>query len=396
MHACNDVSVPASASVLAGSADGQQDRRRLLVVSHPAVVNVNQEVYAELLRRGWAVTIVLPENWRNEYSQSVVRPQALQGMEEALRPTRVAFAGRVQRHVYLTSCRSLCAGVKPEVAFIEAEPYSLPATQWGRAFKRLDIPFGVQCYENIDRGLPWPVRWMRSRVLHDAAFVAARSDSAAQLSREWGATGEVAFAPPAIPRWKELPAISAARPFTVGYAGRLVERKGLLDLLEAVRRLQAPVELLLIGNGELREQLEGAPLPGSRVRVLDTLTHDRMASGYAQLDVLVMPSRTTSTWKEQFGRAIVEALWCGVPVIGSDSGEIPWLIGLTEGGLIFPEGDVEALARLLGEMRGSPELRRELAERGRAAVERLFSVPAATDRLEELLVRACAPGPASA
>jgi glycosyltransferase involved in cell wall biosynthesis len=206
----------------------------------------------------------------------------------------------------------------------------------------------------------------------------------------------VAFAPPAIPLWKELPAISAARPFTVGYAGRLVERKGLLDLLEAVRRLQAPVELLLIGNGELREQLEGAPLPGSRVRVLDTLTHDRMASGYAQLDVLVMPSRTTSTWKEQFGRAIVEALWCGVPVIGSDSGEIPWLVGLTEGGLIFPEGDVEALARLLGEMRGSPELRRELAERGRAAVERLFSVPAATDRLEELLVRACAPGPASA
>ena len=64
-----------------------------------------------------------------------------------------------------------------------------------------------------------------------------------------------------------------------------------------------------------------------------------MAAGYAQLDVLVLPSHTTPTWKEQFGRVIVEALWCGVPVVGSDSGEIPWLIELTGGGLVFPEGD---------------------------------------------------------
>jgi glycosyltransferase involved in cell wall biosynthesis len=390
VHACNDVSVPTPASVLPGSAGGRRAGRRVLVVSHPAVVNVNQEVYRELLRRGWAVTIVLPSRWHNEYSQASVRPQALEGVQDALRPTRVAFAGKVQRHVYLASCRSVCAGVKPDVAFIEEEPYSLPATQWGRAFKRLDIPFGVQCYENIDRGLPRPVRWLRSRVLRDAAFVAARSDSAARLAREWGAAGDIAFAPPAIPRWEQLPEISGARPFTVGYAGRLVERKGLLDLLEAVRLLQEPVELVLIGNGELKERLEGELIPGSRVRVLDNLTHDRMASGYVQLDVLVMPSRTTPTWKEQFGRAIVEALWCGVPVVGSDSGEIPWLIGLTQGGLIFPEGDVEALARLLAELRDSPELRRDLAERGHAAVERLFSVPAATDRLEELLVRASA------
>ncbi len=55
--------------------------------------------------------------------------------------------------------------------------------------------------------------------------------------------------------------------------------------------------------------------------------------------MLALPSRTTPTWKEQFGRVIVEALWCGVPVVGSDSGEIPWLIELTGGGLTFPEGE---------------------------------------------------------
>jgi glycosyltransferase involved in cell wall biosynthesis len=422
MHACNDVPVRLSASSLDGSADAlslgpqapanqagvgkdeprhglaapraqlsaaraAQVERRLLVISHPAVVNVNQEVYRELVRREWDVTIVVPSRWRHEYSEATVSPQALDGMEASLRPTPIAFPGRVQRHIYLTRCRSLCARADPHVAFVEAEPYSLSAIQWSRALKRLDIPFGVQCYENIDRDLPLPVRWLRSRVLRDAAFVAARSDSAARLARAWGARGEIDLTPPAVPNWDSVPAASE-HPFTVGYAGRLIERKGLIDLLAAVRQLDAPVELLLIGNGEMRAQLDGQPIPGSRLRVLDGLTHDQMASGYAQLDVLVVPSHTTPTWKEQFGRVIVEALWCGVPVVGSDSGEIPWLIELTGGGLVFPEGDSDALAAQLTNLREAPGLRRELAATGRTAVERLFSVPAATDRLERMLVSA--------
>ena len=379
------------------------------------MVNVNQEVYRELQRRGWEVTIVVPSRWRSEYSRRTMTPQPLAGLEHALRPTPVALAGRPQRHFYLTHCRALSTGARPDVAFVEAEPYSISATQWGQVFTRQGIPFGVQCAENIDRALPLPVRGLRSRVLRRAAFVAARSDSAAGLARAWGARGEVALAPHAVPEWELAPPPGAAehhlpasatdvaddpreaghpfkhegiQPFTIGYAGRLVESKGLTDLLAAVRTLQAPVELLLIGDGELRAQLEGQPIPGSRVRVLDSFTHDRMASAYAQLDVLALPSRTTPTWKEQFGRVIVEALWCGIPVVGSDSGEIPWLIELTGGGLTFPEGNPTQLAARLSELRAAPELRRQLTRSGRAAVERLFSVPAASDAFERLLAGA--------
>jgi glycosyltransferase involved in cell wall biosynthesis len=386
-------------------------QRRLLAISHPAMVNVNQEVYRELQRRGWEVTIVVPSHWRSEYSQRTMTPQSLAGLEHALRPTPVALAGRPQRHFYLTRCRALSAGARPDVAFVEAEPYSISATQWGQVFARQGIPFGVQCAENIDRTLPFPVRGLRSRVLRRAAFVAARSDSAARLARAWGASGEVALAPHAVPAWELAPqkhhhSASATQvaddlresthpcsregeqSFTIGYAGRLVESKGLTDLLAAVRMLDAPVELLLIGDGELRAQLEGQPIPGSRVRVLDGFTHDGMASAYAQLDVLALPSRTTPTWREQFGRVVVEALWCGVPVVGSDSGEIPWLIELTGGGLTFPEGDRTQLAARLSELRASPELCRQLTGSGRTAVERLFSVPAASDAFERLLVGA--------
>jgi glycosyltransferase involved in cell wall biosynthesis len=372
----------AAAQVHAGAAPA-----RLLAISHPAVVAVNQEVYRELGRRGWDVTIVVPSRWRSEYSGQLMRPQTLVDARVSLHPTPVALRGRPQRHFYLTGCRAICERLEPDVAFVEAEPFAIAATQWRRAFASKGIPFGVQCAENIDRPLPLPVRWLRRRVLHDAAFVAARSQSAARLARGWGAAGEVDFAPHAVPAWPEVPA-RKERPFTIGYAGRLVESKGLTDLLEAVRLLEAPLELLLVGDGELRPRLENQPVPGSKVRVLDDVSHDEMASAYSRFDVLVLPSHTTPTWKEQFGRVIAEALWCSVPVVGSDSGEIPWLIELTGGGLVFAEGDVRMLASQLEKLRSSPELRRELAETGRAAVERLFSVPAATDPLERMLTRA--------
>lgn len=367
------------------------DRPRLLAISHPAVVSVNQEVYRELAERGWDLTIVVPDRWRHDYAEGDVTPRALDGLEASLRPTRIALPGRPQRHFYLTRCRAVCARTRPDVAFIEAESFSLVAAQWSLALRRGGVPFGVQCAENIDRDLPTPVRRLRTRVLRDAAFVAARSESAARLVRAWGARGEVVLAPHAVPDWQVAPSDAGrssgpARSFTVGYAGRLVESKGLMDLLGAVRSLLAPVDLLLIGAGELREQLAGQPIPGSQVRVLEGLNHDQMASGYAQMDVLVLPSRTTPTWKEQFGRVIVEALWCGVPVVGSDSGEIPWLIELTGGGLTFAEGNTSQLAGQLTRLRESPALRRELAGAGRAAVERLFSVPAATDPLERMLL----------
>jgi L-malate glycosyltransferase len=99
----------------------------------------------------------------------------------------------------------------------------------------------------------------------------------------------------------------------------------------------------------------------------------------------VLPSRTTATWKEQFGRVLVEALACGVPVIGSDSGEIPWLIGLTGGGLLFKEGDSNQLACQLERLRRDPALAGELVAAGKEAAERMFSVAASTDALESLL-----------
>ena len=91
-----------------------------------------------------------------------------------------------------------------------------------------------------------------------------------------------------------------------------------------------------------------------------------MPAFYQGLDVLVLPSRTQENWTEQFGRVLVEAMACGVPVVGSAAGEIPHVIG--DAGIVFPENDVQALRAALVRLIHNQALRRDLGARGRARV----------------------------
>ncbi|MBA2440381.1 MAG: glycosyltransferase family 4 protein, partial [Thermoleophilaceae bacterium] len=358
------------------------ERGRLLVVSHPAVLPVNQLVYAELAERGWRVDIVVPDHWEHEYGH--ITPEPLPALAACFHRLPIVFGHRPQRHLYRARPLHLLRQLRPDVLFLEQEPFSAVGLQWGLAAHRAGLPFGVQAAENLDRLLPLPVRMWRAWVLRHAAFVAARSETAASLVRRWGATGDVRLIPHHVPEWP-VPSRTADAAFRVGFAGRLVPEKGLDILVDAIHRLGVGVELVIVGDGPLRSWLQEADLGGAGLRVLTGLGHDEMAGAYATMDVLVLPSRTTSTWAEQFGRVLVEALWCGVPVVGSDSGEIPWVIDITGGGLVFPENDAAALAVVLGELRANPGERTMLAERGRRAVRETFGVPAVADDLEEVL-----------
>lgn len=375
----------ASSLALLASPGASRLRQGLLVVSHACVVPENQPVYGELVDRGWNLALVVPDRWRHEYAAGDVVPRVSPGLEGHVVAAPVALPGRPQRHFYTCRPGRILRALQPRVIFIEEECYSVPALQWALAARRCRIPYGLQAYENLDRPLPRAARSIRSWVLPRAAFLAARSPTAADLVRTWGAGGHMALVPPAVPAWKAAPPAPGTRPFCVGFAGRLVPEKGIWDLVEAVRALDAPVRLLLAGDGPLRDDLRALALPNADVTVWTGLDHGGMVQAYAGMDVLVLPSRTTPTWAEQFGRVLVEALWCGVPVVGSDSGEIPWVIRATGGGVVVPEGDSSALAEALASLRGDAGLRDRLARTGRDSVVRMFSTPAVADALEAAL-----------
>jgi glycosyltransferase involved in cell wall biosynthesis len=173
--------------------------------------------------------------------------------------------------------------------------------------------------------------------------------------------------------------------WVVGYVGRLVPEKGVDVLLRALQQLPQTGHLLIVGDGRerdalmvLAESLGIAP----RCHFQAGVAYEQVAEYMSAMDVLVLPSRTTPHWKEQFGRVLVEAMACQVAVVGSDSGAIPEVIGSPE--CIFPEGNAGALAGLLQRLLGDPDARLALADRGYQRVLTEYTTEHLAERLLDL------------
>jgi len=164
--------------------------------------------------------------------------------------------------------------------------------------------------------------------------------------------------------------------FAIGFVGRFLEEKGVLDLVEASGLLKSgtrrsPV-LVFMGQGPLEKQIrERCAQLGLKLRLLPARKNHEVAEIMNTLDVLVLPSQSRPSWKEQFGRVLTEAMACGVPVIGSDSGEIPNVIG--DAGLIFHEGDRKALSRCLEVYCDNEVRRKAYSDCGQARVFSFFT-----------------------
>ncbi|MEL7359456.1 MAG: hormogonium polysaccharide biosynthesis glycosyltransferase HpsO [Cyanobacteria bacterium J06560_6] len=166
--------------------------------------------------------------------------------------------------------------------------------------------------------------------------------------------------------------------FVVGFVGRFVPEKGLITLFNALgelsqQSLSRSWKLLLLGRGELKEQLQQLATDlgiAERIIWIESVPHADVPRYINLMDTLILPSETTYQfktlsavgWKEQFGHVIIEAMACRVPVIGSDSGEIPHVI--QQDGLVFPEGDADALCEKIGLLINQPDTQHELAEKG--------------------------------
>jgi glycosyltransferase involved in cell wall biosynthesis len=174
--------------------------------------------------------------------------------------------------------------------------------------------------------------------------------------------------------------------FVVGFVGSLTAQKGWQVLLQAVEQLPENFKVVLVGDGEQRQDLEhwlGRPSLRGRAYYAGVLSKGDLLATYPQFDVLVLPSLTTPDSVEQFGAVLAEAMAWGVPVIGSDSGAIPETIG--QAGVIVPEGDVPALVRAISGMPGDPEVRRQQAAWGQKRFQEHYSCEANARMVADML-----------
>jgi glycosyltransferase involved in cell wall biosynthesis len=114
-----------------------------------------------------------------------------------------------------------------------------------------------------------------------------------------------------------------------------------------------------------------------------------VANFLRSLDALVLLTRTTKAVREQFGRVIIEAQACGVPVIGSTCGAIPDVVG--DGGWILPERDPRALGNLLNQIAADPALVRAKGVAARSNMQARFTYEAVAAALQSAC-RAAADG----
>jgi glycosyltransferase involved in cell wall biosynthesis len=179
-------------------------------------------------------------------------------------------------------------------------------------------------------------------------------------------------------RQKDVPVIA--------YVGRLEEEKGVGDLFIAAGSLFPQCRLRVVGDGTYRKFLERMILSSpfsENISLEPAREYDRIPLLLNEIDVLVLPSRTTPVWKEQFGRILVEAMACGVSVIGSDSGAIPDVIG--DAGLLYPEGDTVSLSGRIKMLIENESLRKEYARRGRERVATMYSNEILAEHLSRFL-----------
>ena len=349
-------------------------RRRLLTVGHSYVVGLNRRLADEMARAGsgrWEVTAVAPEFMHGE-----LRPIPLEILPgEMARLESVPVYGSRRPHVmaYSQRLRGLLRGGWDLVHCWE-EPYVLPGFQIA-LWTPQDVPFVFWTAQNLSKRYPFPFSWFERYCLRRATgWLACGQTTVDALASRGYAVKPHKIIPLGVDLGVFRPNQATGMalrtvlgwsvgPPVIGFLGRFIPEKGVKLLTRVLERMNTPWRALFVGGGPLEADLRAwAAQQGDRVRVCTNIHHDQVPAYLTAMDILVAPSLTTTQWREQLGRMLIEAFASGIPVVGSNSGEIPHVI--EDAGVIVPEADETAWVATLTALLESPDRRADLAGRG--------------------------------
>jgi len=376
--------------------NGKQ-KTRVLIISHAYVAPENRrklECLAEI--EGLAVGVVFPSRWQTKHGgvEAAVRGSGSGDKKYEMFALGTFFQGNGARYFYRpVGLIRAWLQFEPQIIHLEEEPWSWAALEvalLNLIFRKKLLLF---TWENLEVLMSWAQRVIEKFVLGQADLVIAGSRGAKERIERQGFGGPVEILPQfgVDPRVFKLQKDVVLKKklglgeFTVGFVGRLVEEKGIDTLLEVASKIEDASVLLVSSSPELPKQFAklAKDLGVDHRLVLATgIPHQDLSKYLSLMDVLVLPSKTMPTWKEQFGRVLIEAMACQVPVIGSSSGAIPEVIG--KAGLVFKEGNAVDLQAKIEQLKSSPRVREELAQKGYRRVLDNYTfekIAAATSRI---------------
>ena len=356
---------------------------KLLIISHSCITPINQQFYVELERQtNWQITIVTPSHWKTEYGQ-VLSAKPWSDYQGKLLSVPIWLSGNIQLHIYRSKFIRLLQELQPDFIYVHQEPYAIATAQIYLAnSSSINKPIAFFTWQNLFKRYPFIFRQIERLVYNKSSIAFTGSCSAAEVLRKKGYQGNCQILPSGIDtdiyvnshQAKELrdQLRATEKEVIIGYLGRIVAEKGLKTLLYALHQIQdLPWRLVMVGSGEYEtefKQIADDFKLNHRISYLGYVLHSDAPLYLSAFDLLVLPSETQTNWKEQFGRVIIESMACNTPVIGSNSGEIPYLIESTGGGLTFSEAQPEALAEQLRKLVTDRNLRLSLGQQGRQSV----------------------------
>lgn len=390
---------------------------RLVVVSSGALNWPHRKPYDVLGREpGWDVHIVAPARVPLVDGRDKLCEEHREGAAYTLHKLETS-GSRSGRSSWYRGLAPLLLRLRPEFVFVEYDPGSLPVLHAWAASRAWGAKVFAYTPENILRD-----RWADARrnaaslrlreAVRDtlvAGFTAAGATASAGLAclneegariyaESWGWRKPITVVPLGTDlAFRPMDAAALRRSlgleggFVVGYFGRVIPDKGVKLLVDALAELPPSFKLLLDMYFEpdsyAEEVVRRAEELGAKDWVVTfDVPHGEVSRYMNCCDALVLPSVSTPRWKEQYGRVLPEAMACGVPVIGSSSGNIPAMIG--DAGIIVPESDPHAIAAALRSLADDRDLYARLVAAGRRRVEEHFSIEVQVKKLKELLLGA--------
>jgi phosphatidylinositol alpha-1,6-mannosyltransferase len=334
----------------------------------------------------WEVTAVAPAYFKGSNDLRPVRLESTRDEPCAVVPVNAYLTSRMHFFVYGLKLRSLLA--EPwDLVHCWEEPYIFAGgqTAW---WARDRTPLVFRTAQSLKKKYPSPFDSIERYAMGRAAgWICSGKLVAENLRTRPGydrlpmariplGTDLTKFRPDRASRVAILQKLGwePEGPAVVGYLGRFVPEKGIDLMMSALDRVKSPWRALFVGAGSSEPALRAwAGRHGDRVRICNSVVHDQVPAYLNAMDIMCAPSQTTPSWKEQFGRMLVESFASGVAVIGSDSGEIPNVVG--DSGLVVGEKDEEGWARAIAELLEDREKRADFAGRGLARARDEFAWP---------------------
>jgi len=303
---------------------------------------------------------------------------------------RLTLQGPVDRltRTTLVDLKQVLQKQSYELVFCEAEPWSYLRRQCYKLCRKYQpqAKFGEFTWENFRRtGLKGIIlKQVYSKVVNNTDFMVAGNSEGGEILKNYGLEESKLYVAPQLGvDTKKYPKISSEKKLRlrkdrhlpteapiIGYCGRMVESKGIKELINAIKLINTrresaeQVQLCLMGSGPETNRIESNNQP-SWLHLFDPCPQDQVAEFLQLLDVFVLASKEAKQngkviWKEQFGHVIIECMSCGIPIVGSKSGAIPEVIA--QQACLFDTGSSQGIANCLQSIIENASLRAQILD----------------------------------